>query len=87
MCWPRNWAAPGTDQRRRRPSTHGSGRIKPWVGRKQDVALRIKGFFAPKNRLMLLARDAFLNLTRVPGLAKPLLGSMFGDEPDLVQPA
>ncbi|MCR8723878.1 FAD-binding domain [Frigidibacter sp. ROC022] len=50
-------------------------RMADYTRGKQDMALRFAGFFAPKNRLTLILRDAMLLLTRVPGLARPLLGS------------
>jgi 2-polyprenyl-6-methoxyphenol hydroxylase-like FAD-dependent oxidoreductase len=62
-------------------------RVKPWVERKQEMGHRLMGFFAPKTWLGLYARDALLNLTRLPGMARLLLGGTFGDEPDLFQPA
>lgn len=55
-------------------------RLHTFVTGKQDSALRFAGFFAPKSRLTLILRDAMLMLTKVPGLARPLLGAGISDK-------
>lgn len=49
--------------------------LKPFVEAKQAGARKFKGFFAPKSWFGLVLREAAMNLARIPGLTKPIIGS------------
>lgn len=57
--------------------------LKPFVEGKQAGARRYKGFFAPKNWFTLALREAAMNLARIPGLTKPIIGSAITESIDL----
>jgi 2-polyprenyl-6-methoxyphenol hydroxylase-like FAD-dependent oxidoreductase len=59
-------------------------RLRAFVRKKQDAALRLRGFFAPRTALGLGTRNALVNALSLPFLAKPLLSRALRD--DLVLP-
>lgn len=50
-------------------------RLQAHLVKRQDMALKFAGFFAPKTWLLLVARDLLTNLASLPFLGKALLGS------------
>lgn len=49
-------------------------RLQAHLTKRQDMALRFAGFFAPKSWISLIARDLMTNLASLPVLGKMLLG-------------
>ena len=58
-------------------------RLKPFLLKKQDGALRFTSYFAPKSWRGLIVRDVIANVASVPVLAKLMLGSAFRDDLNL----
>lgn len=50
-------------------------RLQPHLEKRQEMALKFAGFFAPKNWLTLVARDVMTNLASLPVIGKRMLGS------------
>ena len=60
-------------------------RLRDYIVRKQNAALRMGGWFAPKTALGLVIRDQLTRLAALPGLSQLLVGPMISD--DLKLPA
>jgi 2-polyprenyl-6-methoxyphenol hydroxylase-like FAD-dependent oxidoreductase len=58
-------------------------RLRPFLARKQKVAFKFGGFFAPKNRFGLFLRNLATKATSIPGLTKLLIGRSLKDDFDL----
>lgn len=58
-------------------------RLHPYLVKKQDLALKFAGFFAPKNWLSLAVKEVLTNIASIPFLTKPLLGGSFQTDLDL----
>ncbi len=58
-------------------------RLQAHLAKRQDMALKFAGFFAPKSWASLIARDLMTNLASLPFLGKMMLGSSVLTELDL----
>ncbi|MCP5083774.1 MAG: FAD-binding domain [Alphaproteobacteria bacterium] len=58
-------------------------RLQAHLAKRQDMALKFAGFFAPKSWASLVARDLMTNLASLPVLGKMLLGSSVLTQLDL----
>jgi 2-polyprenyl-6-methoxyphenol hydroxylase-like FAD-dependent oxidoreductase len=52
----------------------------PFVLKKQQTALRFAGYFAPRSKLSLFARNQAMNLMRIPWVADLVVGGDFADK-------
>lgn len=52
----------------------------PFVAMKQKAALRLAGFFAPKSKIALFARNQIMNLMRLPWIADLAMGRDLADK-------
>ena len=58
-------------------------RLQPFLQKKQQSALTMSAFFAPKNRLQMVLGRLAINATSHPYLSNFLLGQMVQDDIDL----
>ena len=54
-------------------------RLRPFIDGKQRAATRLGGWFAPKTRLGLMARNQLTGLISVPWIGAWLMDRMFND--------
>lgn len=52
----------------------------PFVLKKQQAALRFAGYFAPRSKVSLFARNQMMNLMRIPWIADLVVGGDFADK-------
>jgi 2-polyprenyl-6-methoxyphenol hydroxylase-like FAD-dependent oxidoreductase len=57
--------------------------FSPFVLMKQNAALRLAGFFAPKSRLAMLVRNQVINLMTIPWIADAAIGRDLVDKIDI----
>jgi 2-polyprenyl-6-methoxyphenol hydroxylase-like FAD-dependent oxidoreductase len=57
--------------------------LRPFVERPQKSALKLGGWFAPKTRLGLLARNALSRLAAIPPITRRVVAAMAGQDFDL----
>ncbi len=58
-------------------------RLRPLIERRQRGAMRLGGWFAPRTKVGLLARNGLSQLAAIPGVAPLVLGGMFSAGDDL----
>jgi 2-polyprenyl-6-methoxyphenol hydroxylase-like FAD-dependent oxidoreductase len=55
-------------------------RLKPFIDRKQHLALRMGSWFAPRSASGLIVRNQLTRLAGLPGLSRFMVGPMFSDK-------